>query len=101
MLVTFPDCWDGVHTDSDDHRSHMTYSSGGLCPTTYPVAVAQLQFAVVYDFSGDPSGLSLSSGSMLTGHADFFNGWVQNKLASEIDECIHRKVICGVTSGRK
>ena len=100
MMVTFPDCWDGVNVDSDDHASHMTYSSGGACPATHPVPVAQLQFSVDYGFSGDPAGLSLSSGSMLTGHADFFNGWVQNKLAAEIRTCLHRKVVCGITSGR-
>ncbi|CAB4875222.1 unannotated protein [freshwater metagenome] len=101
LMITFPDCWDGEHVDSDDHRSHMAYSSRGSCPAAHPVAVPQLQLAVVYSFSGDPSGLSLSSGSILTGHADFFNAWVQDKLAGEIDACIHRKVVCGVTSGRK
>ncbi len=101
MLVTFPDCWDGVHTDSDDHRSHMAYSSHGSCPSTHPVAVPQLQFSVAYPFSGDPSRLSLASGPIFTGHADFFNAWNEAKLTNEIDECIHRKVVCGVTSGRK
>ena len=101
MLVTFPDCWDGKHLDSDDHRSHMAYSRKGACPAAHPVSVAQLQFSVAYAVSGDPSGLSLASGSMLTGHADFFNAWVQDKLVTEIDACIHRKVVCGVTSGRK
>lgn len=101
MLVTFPDCWDGVHVDSDDHRSHMAYSSKGVCPSGHPVPVAQLQFSVAYTFSGDPSGLSLASESTLTGHADFFNSWVQDKLVGEIDACIHRSVVCGVTSGRK
>jgi hypothetical protein len=36
-----------------------------------------------------------------TAHADFFNAWDHAKLASEIDACLHRRVICGVTSGRK
>ena len=99
MLVTFPDCWDGVNVDSDDHSSHMAYGSGGACPATHPVPVAQLQFSVDYGFSGDPAGLSLASGSLLTGHADFFNGWVQDKLVAEIRTCLHRKVVCAITSG--
>jgi hypothetical protein len=24
--VIFPDCWDGRHLDSPDHKSHMAYS---------------------------------------------------------------------------
>ncbi|MCU1390130.1 MAG: hypothetical protein JWL72_3468 [Ilumatobacteraceae bacterium] len=101
MLVTFPDCWDGTNLDSVDHHSHVAYSSGGTCPSSHPVPVPQLQFSVVYAFSGDPSGLRLASGPITTGHADFFNAWEPAKLRSEIDACIHRAVICGVTSGRK
>jgi len=100
FLVTFPDCWDGVNLDSADHKSHMAYSSEGACPSSHPVPVPQLQFSVAYGFSGDPSRLTLASGAIITGHADFFNAWDENKLASEISQCIHRGVICGVTSGR-
>ena len=101
MLVTFPDCWNGTDVDSADHRSHMAYSRGGACPADHPIPVPQLQFAVNYDFSGDPSGLSLASGPLTTAHADFFNAWDRAKLTSEINACLHRHVICGVTSGRK
>ncbi|MEO6125805.1 MAG: DUF1996 domain-containing protein [Ilumatobacteraceae bacterium] len=100
FLVTFPDCWDGINLDSTDHKSHMAYSSGGSCPSSHPVPVPQLQFSVVYEFSGDPSRLTLASGAIITGHADFFNAWNEDKLTSEIAQCIHRGVICGVTSGR-
>ena len=101
MLVTFPDCWNGTDVDSVDHRSHMAYSSHGACPADHHVAVPQLQFSVIYDFSGDPHGLSLASGPLTTAHADFFNAWDPAKLKSEIEACLHRGVICGVTSGRK
>ena len=101
MLVTFPDCWNGADVDSADHRSHVAYSSHGACPADHPVPVPQLQFSVIYDFSGDPSDLSLASGPLTTAHADFFNAWDHAKLASEIEACLHRRVICGVTSGRK
>lgn len=101
MLVTFPDCWNGRDIDSVDHQSHMAYSSGGTCPMDHPVPVPQLQFSVIYDFSGDPSGLTLASGPLTTAHADFFNAWDRAKLTSEIGACLHRRVICGVTSGRK
>ena len=36
LIVTFPDCWDGVHLDSDDHHAHVAYSSGGACPPAWP-----------------------------------------------------------------
>ena len=98
--VTFPDCWDGEHLDVAGHRAHMHYSSQGKCPATHPVHVPQLIFAVAYGFSGDPSGLQLASGGLLTGHADFVNAWNQTRLEREVELCLHRDVVCGVTSGR-
>ena len=26
LVLTFPDCWDGINLDSPDHRTHATYS---------------------------------------------------------------------------
>ena len=63
--------------------------------------VPQLQFSVEYPVSGSADGLELASGGLITGHADFMNGWDPAKLASEVDLCLHREVVCGVTSGRK
>ncbi|MEZ5218469.1 MAG: DUF1996 domain-containing protein [Ilumatobacteraceae bacterium] len=101
MLVTFPDCWDGEHVDLPGHRAHMHYSSGGACPASHPVPVPQLTFSVQYPVSGDPSDLELTSGGLLTGHADFFNSWDQAALTQEVQLCLHRNVVCGITSGRK
>jgi hypothetical protein len=100
LLVTFPDCWDGVHLDSPDHHGHVAYSSHGTCPRGYPVAILQLQFSVEYPVKGPRAGLVLASGGLTTGHADFMNGWDQATLTQEVDLCLHRKVVCGVTSGR-
>jgi hypothetical protein len=101
LVVTFPDCWDGAHLDSADHHHHVAYSSRGTCPDGYPVPVPQLQFSVEYPVTGSAAGLELASGGVLTGHADFMNGWDEHKLTEEVDLCLHRKVVCGVTSGRK
>jgi hypothetical protein len=49
---------------------------------------------------GDPSGVLLASGGVLSGHADFMNGWDQRRLETEVRSCLHRKVVCGVASGR-
>ena len=40
--VLFPDCWDGVHLDSADHKSHMAYSVSDQCPSTHPVSLPTL-----------------------------------------------------------
>jgi len=101
LLVTFPDCWDGEHLDSHDHHAHVAYSSKGVCPEGYSVPVPQLQFSVEYPVSGSTAGLELASGGLLTGHADFMNGWDQARLEEEVALCLHRKVVCGITSGRK
>ncbi len=101
LLVTFPDCWDGEHLDSDDHHAHVAYSARGVCPASHPVPITQLQFSVEYPVWGSTAGLQLASGGLTTGHADFMNGWNQDKLDSEVRLCLHRRVVCGVTSGRK
>lgn len=98
LHVRFPDCWDGVDVDSDDHRSHTAYSDGGRCPGSHPVHIPQLEFIVQYPFSGDPSGLRLASGEVTTGHADFFNAWLPDRLEREIRGCLGRDVVCGVPS---
>jgi hypothetical protein len=101
LIVTFPDCWDGVHLDTPNHHSHIAYSHLGRCPNGYGVPIPQLQFAVEYPVHGSTEGLQLSSGGLLTGHADFMNGWDQATLDQEVRLCLHRKVVCGITSGRK
>ena len=101
MLVTFPDCWNGTTLDSADHVSHVVYSSHGHCPAGFPVPVPQLQLTVEYPVSGPTDRLGLASGGLLTGHADFVNSWDPAKLATEVQLCLHRGVVCGVTSGRK
>ena len=99
LLVTFPDCWNGTDLDSDDHHAHVAYSSGGVCPDGFAVPIPQLQFAVEYPVT-DPTGLVLASGGLLTGHADFMNGWDQDALVEEVELCLHRDVVCGVSSGK-
>ena len=42
LVLTFPDCWDGEHLDSEDHASHATYSTDGACPEAHPVHIPQL-----------------------------------------------------------
>jgi hypothetical protein len=100
LLVTFPDCWNGVDLATADHVSHVAYSTVGRCPPSHPVPIPQLQFSVEYPVWGPTDGLELASGGLHTGHADFFNAWDPERLAREVTNCLHRDVVCGVASGR-
>lgn len=100
MAVSFPDCWDGENLDSPDHVSHVARSAGGACPASHPVPVPQLLLTIGYPVTGGGHDLSLASGSLLTGHADFFNAWDEDKLRTEVESCIRRGLTCGVASNR-
>ena len=100
MAVSFPDCWDGERVDSPDHASHMARSEGGACPASHPVPVPQLLLTISYPVTGGGHGLSLASGPLSTGHADFFNAWDEAKLRTEVETCIRRGLTCGVASNR-
>jgi hypothetical protein len=100
LRITFPDCWDGRRLDSPDHQSHMAYNrAGGLemgpqrCPESHPVVVPQLQLNVVYPLH-DGHGVTLSSGSVLTAHADFFNGWKPSVLRRRVDDVLNGGKAC-------
>jgi hypothetical protein len=102
MTITFPDCWNGVDVRSPIvpmPSKHVAYSAAGECPDSHPVHVPQLQFAV--DFPPQPAdtldSLRLSSGDILSGHADFWNVWNQDKLEREVQHCIQRDLPCGVS----
>ena len=99
-VITFPDCWDGVNADSEDHRSHMANSADGRCPPTHAVHVPQLTFSIAYPIAGEGHDLTLASGSTYGIHSDFFNSWDQAALAREIRLCLHRDVVCGLSSNR-
>lgn len=99
-VITFPDCWDGSNLDSSDHRSHMANSVDGRCPTTHPVSLPQLTFAITYPVSGPGHDLTLASGSPYGIHSDFVNAWNQDELESKVALCIHRDAVCGLSSNR-
>jgi Domain of unknown function (DUF1996) len=100
VAISFPDCWDGENLDSPDHTSHVARSEGGACPESHPVVMPQLLLTITYPVTGPGHDLSLASGSLLTGHADFFNAWDEDKLRTEVTSCIRRGLTCGVASNR-
>ncbi len=94
LRIRFPDCWNGHDLDSADHKSHLAYSRLGRCPDTHPVAVPGIGLHVHYPIRGG-AGVSLSSGSIDSGHADFFNAWDQGALEALVARCLNAGVICG------
>ena len=100
LNVRFGDCWDGVNLDSSDHKSHVAYSKysksvdGWVCPKSHPRLLPILRLHVRYPTRGGPD-IRLSPGDVDAGHADFFNGWDQEKLAQLVHDCLQADVNCG------
>lgn len=101
LVLTFPDCWDGLNLDSPDHRSHATYSRDGECPTGSPVHIPQLTMSVAFPVSGPGHDLRLASGSVYSAHGDFLNGWDPVALRREVEVCIRRGAVCDLASNRE
>lgn len=89
--VIFPDCGTGA-LDSPDHRAHMAYSVGHVCPAGFGEHFPQLQMRLNYDVkdartlqfvctvaqpSCDPVTLRAP---YYTVHGDFFNAWDPTEL---------------------
>jgi hypothetical protein len=53
--IYFPPCWDGVHLDTPDHYSHVSwptegdYDDGAPCPATHPVKIPQVVLEIRWD----------------------------------------------------
>ncbi len=94
LRIQFPNCWDGVHKNSTDHKSHMAYASQGGCPASYPVPVPTLALNFRWKISGSLDGVRLSSGGVYSGHADFWNSWKQRTLARLVQDCLNAGKVC-------
>ncbi|KAK5308817.1 hypothetical protein LTR70_010789, partial [Exophiala xenobiotica] len=95
LELMFPSCWDGLHRDSSDHRSHVAFPSlvqDGVCPDGYPWRLPTLLYEVSWQTTvfanhsgsfvlanGDPTGLSY--------HGDFMSGWDPALLQSAGEQC--------------
>ncbi|KZT32073.1 WSC-domain-containing protein [Sistotremastrum suecicum HHB10207 ss-3] len=101
--INFPMCWDGKNVDSSDHKSHVSFPSGGpdsgTCGGAFPITLPRVFMEVYWasnDFdsvrsqamnpsqpfvyaNGDPTGYSY--------HADFYNGWDIPTLQKAVDNC--------------
>jgi hypothetical protein len=93
--VAFPECWNGVDLDSIDHSSHVArITRQGVCPSGYPVYIPRVSMTVAFNSQGG-DGITLSSGTALTGHMDFINSWDQAVLESLVEDCLRARQMCG------
>jgi hypothetical protein len=103
--LDFPTCWNGRDVDSPDHKSHVTWSIGGLgtgCPASHPVAIPRVQFVITYPVNGGGltlggtvNGVNVKTAPGWTFHGDFFNAWDQGELERRVRDCINAGFICG------
>jgi hypothetical protein len=90
-----PSCWDGLHLDTADHRSHMVFPVNGVCPASHPVALPMLEAKIAYKLPGGrTAGLAYSSGHSYSFHFDFMNGWDPARLAYLVTHCINQGRQC-------
>lgn len=95
--IRFPECWDGKHLDSADHKSHLAYLVNGSCPSNHPVAIPRVDIEVHYgNIAGGASRVTLASGSWTTLHADFWNVWNPATLQGFVTQCLVNTQICNV-----
>ncbi|AWS43879.1 coagulation factor 5/8 type domain-containing protein [Streptosporangium sp. 'caverna'] len=92
--LVFPDCWDGVHLDSPDHKSHLAYTYNGACGGDHPVAIPSVSFVIAYPASGTADGFRLASGMASSMHGDFFNAWDNNALGHRVKDCVVQRAKC-------
>ncbi len=88
LTIEFPECWDGVHTDSTNHISHMANATGSGCPRSHPVRVPAITMVIRYPIQS-VSGHRLASGPLSTMHADFWNTWGQPRLEELVARCLN------------
>lgn len=107
-LVRFPDCWDGRHLDSPNHRRHVRYAVAELdpasgretkrtsCPQSHPVPIPRIVMTVHYPTVGHANRrkIELSSGGIFSLHADFMNSWDQGMLERLVRRCINLGIDC-------
>ncbi|QFR98197.1 DUF1996 domain-containing protein [Streptomyces tsukubensis] len=94
-----PSCWDGIHLDTPDHKSHMAYpeasgNNNNVCPASHPVALPMVEFKMAWPVNGDMSKVRLASGTGHSFHYDFFNAWDDATLNAMVSHCVKGGLQC-------
>jgi hypothetical protein len=103
VVVSFPQCWDGVSLDSPDHRSHARFGTYGIgCPASHPVPLPAIQFTIDWPITSPLVGWSLSSDPAggpggATMHADIWTGWDPAVSDLWLTNCTRRNADCFVS----
>jgi hypothetical protein len=92
--LVFPDCWDGTHLDSPDHKSHVAYTYDGKCGGAFPVAIPSISFVIAYPTAGSTDGFLLASGMASSMHGDVFLAWDNTALAHRVKNCVVQVAKC-------
>lgn len=96
--IHFPSCWDGVRLDSPDHRAHMAFPTGGVCPVSHPVRLPKLSLSIAYRVRNATGyGLSSDHADMPSGttlHADFWQTWRDNVQQFLVEQCSNAGTSC-------
>ncbi|MEW2546252.1 DUF1996 domain-containing protein [Streptomyces sp. NPDC047002] len=99
LRLQAPSCWDGIHLDTPDHKSHMAYpvatgANQNVCPADHPVALPMIEFKMAWPVNGDMSQVRLSSGRGYSFHYDFFDGWDDATLSAMVTHCVNGGLQC-------
>jgi hypothetical protein len=92
--LVFPDCWDGVHLDSPDHKAHVAYTYTGTCSGAFPIAIPSTSFVIAYPTAGSADGFQLSSRMASSMHGDAFFAWDNAAMGHRVKDCVVQKAKC-------
>jgi hypothetical protein len=98
FMLQFPDCWDGKHLDSPNHKDHMAFGTDQGCPADHPVRIPALTFDIQYGVTGTKAGYYLSSDptgkSASSMHGDAFLMWDAAAMNKRTKDCVLQRRTC-------
>jgi hypothetical protein len=98
FMMQFPDCWDGKHLDSPNHKDHVVFGSDSACPRSHPVRIPAITFDIQYGAKGTKAGYYLSSDktgkSASSMHGDAFVMWDADAMNKRTKNCILQRKTC-------
>ncbi|MCW2135482.1 DUF1996 domain-containing protein [Actinoplanes cyaneus] len=99
FTLQFPDCWDGKHLDSPNHKDHVAFGTDQGCPAGHPVRIPALTFEITYGVTGSAAGYYLSSDpdgkSASSMHGDAFLMWDGSAMNQRVRNCLAQRRTCG------
>ncbi|MEV0460134.1 DUF1996 domain-containing protein [Catellatospora methionotrophica] len=97
-IMQFPDCWDGKHLDSPDHKAHVSFGRGNACPRSHPVKIPAITFDIAYGAQGSAAGFYLASDkdgkSASSMHGDAFVMWDVDAMNKRTKNCVQQRRTC-------